>query len=55
VILGSRLDIPDIPGVSIELATLDGLGDRLLVADRATSGVHEPCALLEVLEKFGIH
>lgn len=40
VIAGSRLDIPDISGVSAELTTVHSLGDCVFVADRTTSGVH---------------
>jgi len=54
VIAGSRLDIPDIPRVSAELAALYGLGDCVFVADRTTSGVHQPCTLLEVVEELGV-
>ena len=51
VILGCRLDVPDVTSVPIELARLEGLCDVLRLADGATSCVYEPCALLEVLEK----
>ena len=54
VILGSGLDIPDVPGVPIELTTLYGCSDCFLVTDRATSGVHQPRAVLEVSEQIGI-
>jgi len=54
VISGSRLDVPDVPGVSVELAALYSRGDCVLVADRATSGVHQPCTVLEVLEQAGV-
>jgi hypothetical protein len=36
------------------LTRLDGLGDGVFVADGTTSGVDEPCTLLEVLEKIGV-
>ena len=54
VITGSRLDIPDIPGVSVELTTLYSLSDCPFVADRATSGVHQPRTLLEMAEQLGV-
>lgn len=55
VVLGRRLDIPYITRIAVDLACLDSCSDGLLVTDRTTSGVHEPCALLEVLEQVGIH
>lgn len=36
------------------MTRLDGLGDGIFVTDSATSGVDEPCTLLEVLKKFGV-
>lgn len=55
VVLGRRLDIPYITRISVDLASLDSCSHGLLVTDRTTGGVHEPCALLEVLEQVGIH
>ena len=52
MIAGSRLDVPDIPRVSIESTTLNGPRYRVLVADRATSGVHQPGSLFEVSEEL---
>jgi len=54
VISGSGLDVPDVPRVSIEFTALDGRGDCFFVADRATSGVHQPRTILEVLEQAGV-
>ena len=45
VILGGRLDIPDITRVSRQLPALERLCDGIPVADRSTGGVHEPSAL----------
>ena len=50
VVAGNRLDVPDIPGVSPELAARHSLGDRVFITDCATSGVHQPSAPLEMLE-----
>ena len=55
VVLRGRLDIPDITSIAVDLTALDGSSDSVLVADRATRGVDEPCALLEVLEQLLIH
>lgn len=55
VVLGRWLDIPYITRIAIDLAGLHSCRDGLLIANRTTSGVHEPCALLEVLEQVGIH
>lgn len=52
MIARSRLDVPDIPGVPVELTGLNGSHYRVLVADRATSSVHQPGALLEMVEQF---
>ena len=54
VIAGSGLDVPDIPGVSSELAALYGPGDCVSITDRTTSGVHQPCTPLEMLEQLGV-
>ena len=55
VVLRGRLDIPDITSIAVDLTALDGSSDSVLVADRATRGVDEPCALLEVLEQLLVH
>ena len=39
---------------TVQLARLDGFSDSILVADGTASGVDEPCALFEVLEKVGV-
>lgn len=54
VISGSRLDVPDVPGVPVELTALYSCGYCVLVADRATSGVHQPCTILEMLEEASV-
>jgi len=54
VVLGSWLNIPDVTGVTGELAALEGCLDGHAVADSTTGGVDEPSTLLEVLEEFGI-
>ena len=40
VIRGSGLHIPDIPGVTVELTTLECPGYRALIADRTASSVY---------------
>lgn len=37
------------------MAAGKGTGDRIFVADRTTGSVHEPGALLEVLQEIVIH
>ena len=54
MILWGRLDVPDIPGVPVELTALYGSGDRVLVAYRTAGGVHQPCTILKVLEQIGV-
>ena len=54
VVFWGRLDVPNVPGVPVEFTALYCSGDCILIADRAASGVHEPCTLLEVLEQIGI-
>ena len=54
VVAGSRLDVPDIPGVPPELAAPYSSGDCVFITDRATSGVHQPCTPLKMLEQLGI-
>jgi hypothetical protein len=50
-----RLHVPHVARVPVQVAGLDGIGDRVLVADRAACGVDEPRALLEVLEQVRVH
>ena len=45
---------PTTKRLAAELSTLQGRGDCVLVADGATSGVDEPCTLLEVREQLGV-
>lgn len=52
VIAGGRLDIPNIPGVSVKMTAFNCLCHRVLVADRTASGVHQPGTLLKVAEKL---
>ena len=54
VVAGNRLDVPDIPGVPPELTAPYSSGDCVFITDRATSGVHQPCTPLEMLERLGI-
>ena len=54
VISGSRLDVPDVPRVSVELAALHSRGDCGFIANRATGGVHQPCTILEMLKQAGV-
>jgi len=55
VVLGSRLHVPNITSVATELTAFQSRGNSILVADGTTSGVDEPCTLLEVLEQLGVH
>jgi hypothetical protein len=55
MVLRRRLDVPHIARVSVQVAGLDGVGDRVLVANRAARGVDEPRALLEVLEQVRVN
>ena len=54
VVLGSGLHIPHITSVAAELSAGKGSSNSVLVADGTTSGVDEPCTLLEVLEQLGV-
>jgi len=54
VILGSRLDVPNITRISRQLTTLESLSNSIFVADGTTSSVNEPGALLEVFQKFSV-
>ncbi len=55
VVLRRWLHVPHIARVPGQLPALERLRDRVLVADRAAGGVHEPGAPLEVLEQLGVH
>lgn len=46
------MDVPDIPRVPVESAALNGSGDRVLIADRATGSVYQPCTLFEMAEQL---
>lgn len=54
VILGGRLWVPHITGVTSELTRLQCLSDSVCVDDLATGGVDQVAALLEVLEHLGV-
>ena len=54
VVLGRGLDVPDVTGVTRELAARERGGDVVLVADSSARGVDEPRALLEVLQKLSV-
>jgi hypothetical protein len=54
VVLRRRLHVPHVARVAGQLPALERLRDRVLVADRAARGVHEPGAPLEVLEELGV-
>ena len=52
MILGCRLDIPDIAGVASELSTLQSIGDSKFVTDGSTGSVNEPCSRLELTQEL---
>ena len=54
VVLRRGLHVPDVARVAVELPGLERGGDVLGVADRAARGVHDPRALLEVLQELGV-
>ena len=55
MVLRRRLHIPHVARVACKLSARECRCDRVLVADRAAGGVHEPGAPLEVLEEIRIN
>ena len=54
VVLGSRLGVPHITGVTPELTRLQSVNNCVLVDNLSTGGVDQVTALLEVLEHLGV-
>lgn len=48
------MDIPDVTGITREVATLESSLDGRAITDGTTGGVDEPSALFKVLEEFGV-
>jgi hypothetical protein len=55
MVLRRRLNVPHVARVPVQVAGLHGVGDGVLVADRAARGVDEPRTLLEVLEQVRVY
>ena len=51
MVLGRWLNVPNVARIAVQLARLESLSDVFSLADRAAGRIHEPCALLEVLEQ----
>jgi len=55
VVFRRGLDVPDIAGVTREVAAFQCPSNSIFVANRAASRVNEPGTLLEVLQEFVVH
>ena len=54
MVLRRRLHVPHVARVARQLPARERVRHRVLVADRAAGGVHEPRAPLEVCEELGV-
>lgn len=54
MILGCRLDIPDISGITKEVTSFDGVFNGVAVANCAAGSVDEPCLRFHLGNEFSV-